>query len=227
MAFDKNRAMRQHGVDNELDLRQKFYGDRSDIGEPELKKMCECLNEFESPTYFEVGIYFGGTLRRVMDHLKSNHASYSVYGFDLFQDILKGSEEEQTHKILNRLKAINVAYIEELENYFNKSGYTNFKLIKGDSSQTVSDIDTKVDVSFIDGNHTYKAVQKDFVACYEKSKLGSWLIFDNSTDNIEPDASYVKKDGGPWKLCQELKNDARFEFHGLVGRCSFFKVIAK
>ena len=67
--------------------------------------------------------------------------------------------------------------------------------------------------------------QRVFESVVSKCSSGSYIVFDNSTNNIEPDPKYVELDGGPWKLCQELKQDSRLEFVSLIHRCSTFKVV--
>ena len=44
------------------------------------------------------------------------------------------------------------------------------------------------------------------------------------TDQV-PDIHYVERDGGPWKVCEELKLDPRVEFVEKADRCVVFKRI--
>ena len=85
-------------------------------------------------------------------------------------------------------------------------------------------VDDQFDLFFIDGNHTYEQCKKDFEAAYTKSKNGAVIVFDNSSNDIEPDPRYVALDGGPWKVCQELMNDDRVSFLEKVKRFTSFKV---
>ena len=82
----------------------------------------------------------------------------------------------------------------------------------------------KIDVALIDGNHTYAQVKLDFEAVLSMTMPDSFIVFDNSTNDIEPDPQYVAADGGPWKLCQELFSDDRVEFVCKINRCSAFRV---
>ena len=224
--INKNVAMQHYGVDNEKDLRSKITGERAGITFEETNALFEHLSNFKEPTYAEIGVYFGGTFSNVLNFLKHNKQKYHAYGFDLFEDLSKEKfGKEQTHDIKNKWNILNVAYKSELEKILTDRGYKNFTLCKGNSNEVVSNLDITVDVALIDGNHTYNQTKLDFEAVYSKSKKGTIIIFDNSSNNIQPDPRYVELDGGPWKVCQELKEDERVEFIKLVHRCSYFEVL--
>jgi len=219
-------ALDMYGAATESQLRSKLYGSRSGIEPEELEEICLLLSKHESPIYGEIGVYFGGTFRKVLDFLKENKKAYHAYGFDLFEDL--SSErfgDEQTHELYNKWNILNVAFKEGLENKLDELGHTNFNLVKGSSEKTVCDIDKKFNVFFIDGNHTYQQAKLDFNSVIKKCEAGSSIIFDNSSSDMEPDVRYVEKDGGPWKVCQELKSDPRVKFIKKMVRCTYFKVI--
>lgn len=189
------------------------------------------LLEFENPVYGEIGILFGGTIYNVLKHCKKHNKDVKVYGFDLFEDLLLEEEKftvgwphrTQTHNMLgNGTFGVNVAYEYEIENALKEKGFDNFTLIKGNSSDTIPKVDEIFDVVFIDGNHTYKQTMLDFEAFYEKSKIGTYFIF-HDTLKWQADKDY--KDGGPWKVCNELRSDNSLKYTGHYNRSAVFKRI--
>ena len=223
--FNKHVAMQHYGVDNEKDLREKITGERSAITNEEINTIFECLENFDNPVYAEIGVYFGGTFSKVLRYLKHNKNKYWAHGFDLFEDLQNEKfGENQTHDIKNKWNILNVAFMSELEEKLKDKGFKFFTLHKGYSDKKVDEIDININVGFIDGNHTYNQTKLDFESILKKCKKGSIIVFDNSSNNIEPDPRYVALDGGPWKVCEELKKDSRVEHIKQVHRCNFFSV---
>lgn len=223
--FNKHVAMKHYGVDNEKDLREKITGERSAITNEEINTIFKCLEKFDTPVYAEIGVYFGGTFSKVLNYLQCNKKEYWAHGFDLFEDLQSEKfGENQTHDIKNKWNILNVAFKAELEEKLKGKGFEFFTLHKGCSDKKVDEIDISIDVGFIDGNHTYKQTKLDFESILKKCKRGSIIVFDNSSNNIEPDPRYVALDGGPWKVCEELKQDSRVKHVKQVHRCNFFSV---
>ena len=206
------------------ELKDRLYGAQPGIETEELTEMIRILDGYEKPVYGEIGVYFGGTFKNILDFLKSNKREYKAYGFDLFEDLLKEDfKKKQTHELYNKWNILNVADKRELEIKLHELGHKNFELIKGSSEKTVPLINNLFDVFFIDGNHTYEQTKLDFQCAIKKCTTGSVIIFDNSSEDIEPDPRYVAADGGPWKLCEELKSDDSVSFIKKINRCSYFK----
>ena len=76
-------------------------------------------------------------------------------------------------------------------------------------------------LDFIDGNHTYDQTKKDAENCIQVAKPGAYIIFHNACE--VQDIDYVERDGGPWKVCEDLKLDSRVEFVEKADRCVAFK----
>ena len=124
------------------------------------------------------------------------------------------------------MQTISIVYFKgDLEQAIKNTGIERFNLEMGMSHETVSDLDRKYDVLFIDGNHTFEQTLKDAEACIQVSKKGSFLIFHNASNNIQPDPQYIERDGGPWKVCETLKKRDGLLFTGLFDRCSIFEVV--
>lgn len=224
--FNSYLAMQHYGVSNESDLRKKIYGTRSACSEEEIDLLKSYTSGLEKVVYGEIGVYFGGTFRQMIDHIAKTSKFYKCYGFDLFEDLQSETfGQSQTHDIQNKWNILNVAHRDGLEKTLIELGCENFKLIKGSSEKTVAEVQDEFDLFFIDGNHTYDQAKKDFESAYLKSKKGTVIVFDNSSNDIEPDPRYVELDGGPWKVCQELLVDERVEFVEKVKRFTSFRVV--
>tara|TARA_Y100001973_G_C5186124_1_gene327949 strand:+ start:1103 stop:1786 length:684 start_codon:yes stop_codon:yes gene_type:complete len=224
--FNRHLAEKMYGVTNETDLRKKLYGTRTDLTDIEFTCICDTLSKFTNPKYLEIGVYFGGNFFKVANFLKNGFSSYHITGVDLFESIAKYSATgvSLTHDVLNKWNILNVAYESDLSNFLKDSEVENFSLIRGVSDLAVREIDGTFDVMFIDGNHTFDQTLKDAESCLKKSKKGSFLIFHNASNNIQPDPQYIEKDGGPWAVCEKLKLDDRLKYSGLFDRCAIFEV---
>ena len=224
MSINIDEAMRHYGVRKESLLRDKMYGTRSALSENELNEILGIVDTYEAPVYGEIGVYFGGTFRAVLEKIKDKD-SFGC-GFDLFED-LEGETfgKDQTHELYNKFYILNVAFRDGLTDKLQSFGLDKFELVKGSSDITVPNSNKVFDVFLIDGNHTYAQTKKDFECVIKKCKSGSTIIFDNSSNDIEPDPRYVEIDGGPWKVCEELRNDNRVDFIKKLERLTIFKVV--
>lgn len=209
----------------------------TDLTEVETQSIIDCLRQFDCPKYLEIGVYFGGTFVKILNYLKNNKSSYTCVGVDLFEDIInevdnynnrfKPGIESQTHVVLRLPHEIeggklNTCVKNELKEKLLNNGCLNFELVKGYSDSVLPTLNQKFDVMFIDGNHTYVQALKDFNNCYNLSKIGSYFIFHNTTEKETRDAYH---DGGPYKVCEELKSDKRLEYIGMFDGTKIFKRI--
>ena len=210
---------------NEQELRYNLYCASAGLCKDETEEILKHLTTFPSPNYAEVGVYFGGTFFYILNFLSKTKDNYFAYGIDLFEDFsINFNSSTQTHEPQNKYGILNVAVKSDLESKLKDLGFSNFELIKGNSDECLNSLGVILDVVLIDGNHTYLQCNLDFEAALTKCHPGSIIVFDNSSNDIEPDPRYVEADGGPWKVCLELKNDSRLTFLNQINRCSFFKV---
>ncbi len=222
--FNQQLAYQMYGVTNEKDLRDKLYGTRTDLSPGEVDVILECLSEFDAPRYCEIGVYFGGNFKAVNDWLRENKEDFQMYGVDLFEDLQSEIQEGQTHDLYNKWNILNVAFSGELESALKSFGCEKFTLCKGRSENTTRELPEKCDVFFIDGNHTYAQTLADAEACLESAKPGSYLVFHNASDDIQPDPQYVALDGGPWAVCELLKSRDNLTYKKIVDRCVVMRV---
>lgn len=208
--------------------RDIFYTGVRDV---ECDFILKCLDEFLCPVYLEVGVNYGGTFIKILKWMKQNRMFAKAYGIDLFEDAVK---EEQNFKIgwPNRTQThdiggnfgLNTATIDDLKKALNDEGYDNFELLKGYSDKVIPNIvgSKYIHVSFIDGNHTYEQTRLDFEKCFEKSCIGSCFTFHNTT---KAEYQQFYKDGGPYKVCEELMEDDRVEYLGIAHTTKAFRRI--
>ena len=209
----------------EKEFRDELYGSRTDLSEIETQCILELLNKFDEPRYLEIGVYFCGTFRKVLDFLSQNKENYYATGVDLFELIAEENSGEQTHKIINKWRMLNVALHKDIVDFLEDKGYENFTLVKGHSDKVLDSEKFDMDLYFIDGNHTYLQTKKDAESCILSGGAGSYIVFHNASNDQVPDIHYVERDGGPWKVCEELKLDPRVEFVEKADRCVVFKRI--
>ena len=222
--FNQQLAYQMYGVTNETDLRMKLYGTRTDLSQGEVDAITECLGEFDSPRYCEIGVYFGGNFKIINEWLRENKDEFHMYGVDLFEDLQSEIQQGQTHDLYNKWNILNVAFCKELENALQNLGCKDFTLHKGRSENETKVLPEKCDVFFIDGNHTYAQTLADAEACLENCKEGSYLIFHNASDNIQPDPQYVAIDGGPWAVCELIKSRENLTYKKIIDRCAIIRV---
>jgi len=222
--FNSHLANKYYGVDNEKDLRDKLYGLRTDLTDPEHEIILSYLEKFDSPRYCEIGVYFAGNFKKVNDWLSKNKKDFHMFGVDLFEQLASQDSNIQTHDLYNKWNILNVAYKDDLHAALKDFGCDKFSLHMGSSDKTVKTISEKCDVFFIDGNHTFDQTLLDAEACIEMSKPGTILIFHNASNSIQPDPQYVERDGGPWAVCNLLKQMPNIEYIELVDRCAVLKV---
>lgn len=148
--------------------------------------------QFDRVTYVEVGVFFGGTFKLVLENF---HKQIDIIGIDLFEDYRENSNSTHIGATANK---------EVLELDLKSRGFTDFHLIKAESLDGLLSLNgIKNGVVFIDGSHTYKATMLDFLSAYIKVESGDF-IFHNSSNNWAIDVDYCSRDGGPFRVVQEI-----------------------
>lgn len=225
MTFNAELAKITHGVDNEHELRKMLYCTRSDLTPAEFECILTELDAMRSPMYVEVGVYFGGTFKRVLDHISKSELSHAI-GIDLFEDIAWDASPRQTHELYNKWNTLNVAACYELDAALRERGHTKFHLVKGNSDEMIGLVLKECGpcVVFLDGNHSYDQTMKDFMAVKNATWDHCTVIFHNASDDIQPDPQYVAVDGGPWKVCEDIVGQGLAKHVKSVDRCQVFYV---
>ena len=129
-------------------------------------------------TYMEIGSYCGASASLLLQHPRKTHV-YCIDPLSLDKSHFRGHQnQEQTLR-------------QNLEKFKGTNTYT---VVKGlSNSKTVLNTITgvKVDILFIDGDHTYKGVKQDFSNYEHLVRAGGFIVFDDYLDSkYSPD---VKK----------------------------------
>lgn len=184
----------------------------TDLSVPErqalLAAALELQRSHKQVRYLEIGILGGGTIK----YLRDNTAHLQFTGIDLFE--LFSPSPDNTH--------LSGTYKKE---DVQKALGEDVRLIMGDSSTVLPKLHEsgeKYDLVFIDGNHTYSDVKKDLSLVLPLLLPGAWVGFHNCSTHLAPDPKYIVRDGGPWKVTQELRRDSRFFLEIEVERIRIF-----
>ncbi len=99
-------------------------------------------------------------------------------------------------------------------------------LISDYSYNVVNNFKEKIDVIFIDGDHTYEAVKKDFEDWFPLVKKGGFILFHDSQKTPQSDPEkYEKGWPGPTRLVNELKENKSLEYLSPASSLSAFRKI--
>ena len=136
-----------------------------------LHTICKLMN---INSYLEIGVHNGGS----MSYVISNNKTIKCYGIDLFDDTYGYYKNEDKINLLRT--TLNI----EKNNKCSK-----INLIQGNSfsNKTVEKLKNllkeKIDLLFIDGDHSYNGVKNDFIKYSEFVKSNGIIILDDF--NIE------------------------------------------
>jgi len=150
----------------------------------------------------EIGILDGGTTKEM-----AKVAAVPVYGIDpLVPDSMNkrliGTEEKILH---------------------NLSFYPKFKFFKDFSFNVVKNWNFPFDFIFIDGDHTYEAVKKDFEDWYPLTKPGGFIAFHDSHPVNHDGKEIFAGWPGCLQLMSELRNDPRVIFIEVADSITVFQ----
>lgn len=139
----------------------------------------------------EIGVLDGGTTKEMADV-----ADVPIYGIDpLIPDSMNkrliGTEEKITR---------------------NLSQYESFNLVKDFSYNVARNWEHPFDFIFIDGDHTYNAVKRDFEDWYHLIDSGGHIALHDSAKTASVDTGDFDGWPGCIQLAQELREDPRVSF---------------
>lgn len=100
----------------------------------------------------------------------------------------------------------------------------DWKLIPDFSYEVVKKWNEKIDLLFIDGDHTYEAVKQDFEEWFPFVKKGGVIVFHDSNKTMgSPEDKYSFGWPGPTKLVKELENNPKVSVIYRVYSLSFLR----
>lgn len=167
--------------------------------------LLEAKRRLNHVRYLEIGVFAGGTMKM----LKNIVPTGRFVGMDLFDDFIMA--EDNTHISGTFTQADVQAFLGD-----------DVTLIKGDTRDTLPRLNEQFDFIFIDGNHSYKATWDDFRGAEQKLAPGGHIGFHNCSTWIDPDFTYVLRDGGPWQMTEELRRQPGWKMVAEVNRLRVF-----
>lgn len=165
-------------------------------------------NERKNPQaqYLEIGVFGGGNIFFLRGLTNTTHFT----GVDLFEDF--ELSKDNTH----------LSGTFTLENVRNFLGHDRVSLVKGDSTIELPKMNQKFDFIFIDGNHAYNGTMVDFNNAVKLLNPKGQIAFHNCSAHFWPDCDYIRNDGGPWLVVQELKASPDWRLVAEIDRICVF-----
>lgn len=192
--FHKNlpAGLREH--------RYYFKSQRRGFGEDAFHVMWYCLfREFRPATMLEIGVYRGQILSYAA--LLARHFGFrcEVYGISPFTPA--GDSVSEYEQGLN--------YLEDTRKNLAHFGVTDAHLLKAFSTdpEAVKLIQSREwDAIYVDGNHDYEVVTRDWEVCSRALKPGGFIVLDDSglTTSFQHPVSGTAGHPGPSRLAQEI-----------------------
>jgi predicted O-methyltransferase YrrM len=172
--------MNLQGLLNELNQNSEFYENLKKQVEMNITgRICHhevvilsvLVNLFDIKNYVEIGVHNGAS----MSYVVGSRKQVSCFGIDLFENTVKQYKRDDLK--ISRTKE-NI-----LKNNKNQSTVT---LIQGDSKKNGTIIKLqeslggkKIDLLFIDGDHSYEGVKEDFLNYTPFAKEGGIIVLDD------------------------------------------------
>lgn len=187
---------------------------RTDLFPQETELLLRHFKESRPKTYLEVGVFWGGTFKNILEHRDALSLPTKCIGLDVWDEIHDAASSTHTSGWPNR-EVVNSALL--------KCGFKNFELLSGLSSQAGSLIAGKIDFALHDANHTYAAVIEDLNRLHPLLTDGATMVVHNAGKEFEPDKTYHETDGGPYQAVLDLAKAGKWELTTLEYRIAVLK----
>ncbi len=165
----------------------------------------ECATEMKYPEYIEIGVFEGGTMKRVIE----TGAFHKYTGIDLFEDWYKDTEKN-TH-------VSGTVSLAELQQALPAA-----RLLKGDSARILPTLNLMSGMIFIDGNHKFLPTLADLLLSMRIMDHG-YILLHNVTNDQYPDVEYYRADGGPFDVVEIAKSFGTLNYITTVDRLAIFE----
>lgn len=150
-------------------------------------------NFYESElNYVEIGCYAGGSSCLMLQRPKTNVVAIDL-GYPISKEVV-------------------IQNVEKLNIHSNKFYYLQGNSKSKRMIEELDKIYSKIDILFIDGDHSYKGVIEDFNLYEEKVSKGGFIIFDDYNDEIYSPEVKIAVDF----LCQQKNIIDKYEFFGTI-----------
>lgn len=174
----------------------------------ELHHLSRIINSIEGKVVVEVGVLSGSLTSRVIRQVQSITDYYCVDPWKTYKEIGQTTDDR-------RLAAYDEAKWEDIYQRFMKGVYSKFKNKVRVLRETSLDAAKRfplesVDVVYLDGNHSYKAIKEDIRAWLPKVKKGGiisghdyscgWQGVVKGVNEIFGKDNITKYDQGGWSI---------------------------
>lgn len=151
-------------------------------------------------TIVEIGCAFGASSAILLAHTGENVTVHSIDPFIVDSMApFQATKEKCTRNVRRILSALG-----------QEKKINHWKLEPEYSYNLVGLWATPIDMIFIDGNHHYEAVRKDFDDWFPFVKTGGVILFHDSRKEVgTPSSTFNRGWAGPTRLAQELLSDNR------------------
>lgn len=131
------------------------------------KQLIEIVEERQPKRILEVGTWNG---RRAVEMLEVAPLAH-YYGFDLFEDATKETDEEEFN-----VKAH--TSMETVQGYLDQYFPGQYELYKGNTRETLRYFQEEIDFAFIDGGHSEETIKSDLEQVMRLMKKGTIILDD-------------------------------------------------
>jgi len=169
-------------------------------------------------TLVEIGCYSGGSTYFLCSGARAGRAR--VVAIDPFEDSLNEQQRLEDPAFVST-GAVCAAYYatkprrRDVEAFLRSQGFDNFELVKGFSFDAARQWHGPITLLFIDGNHEYAAVRRDFEEWSPFVEPGGYLLFHDSTS-----ASLWE---GPKRLAAEIAGRSGWQMVEAVDTLTVFR----
>jgi cephalosporin hydroxylase len=175
----------------------------SDLSAGETDLLLSSLSELRPRYYLELGVYLGGTFRRMLERRDSLGLATECFGVDIWDEIHDGSPNTHSSNLQPNRRKVDRA--------LRKAGLDRFTLLAGTAADLTKLVPAEIELAFHDANHTYQAVRDDMRQMREVMKPGGRLLVHNASQDRVPDRDYVAADGGPYQAVHDEAATGQWE----------------
>ena len=186
----------------------------TDLFPQETELLLKTFREARPLTYLEIGVFWGGTFRNVLQHRDNLSLSTKCFGLDVWDEVKDSAINTHVSGWPNRAT---------VRRALEKRHLGNFELLAGLSSQVRDLVPGRMDFVFHDANHAYAAVKEDLELLHPLMSDGAMMLVHNAGKDYEPDRSYYQADGGPYQAIMDLVKAGKWDLKTLEYRLAVLK----
>jgi predicted O-methyltransferase YrrM len=163
-----------------------------DIKPNRYSQIVDLIRHYKPKSIIETGTWNGGRAIEMALTAFEYTDTLNYIGYDLFEDAtVETDHEEFNGKAHNKMSAVQKRLEEFAEHVKeNKNKTFTFKLIKGNTRETLTDQQSKFDMALIGGGNSIQTVQHDFDCVKQTDMIVMDHYFREDDDNLIPNEAY-------------------------------------